>query len=120
MIIINLPNSFTKNADHIIKISREAVRLIPKVSSHPYYQNATRWSRIVFNFMGKPANNIEVVVFNAGLSEPAGIFSVSDKATESFELGSIVIHDHDGGTLMVNKEEFPNDSSLIFEVNFSE
>ena len=69
--------------------------------------------------MGDPENEIEVVKFDGSIEEPVGIFSVSIRSSNVFRLGSIVIHDFDGGCLTISSSDFPqDDTSLIFNINF--
>ena len=117
-IVIVKPASFTKGANHTIKISRAAVQAIPKVATDPYFNNVSKWKSIEFHFYGNPENEIEVVKFNGKVSEPSGIFSVSTRSSNSFELSAITIHDFDGGALVIDKPDFPADSSLIFDISF--
>ena len=117
-IVIDRPVVFTKATNNAIKISREAIRLIPKVAVDPYYRDVSVWKEICFNLMGNPENEIEVVKFDGTVAQPIGIFSVSYRSSNSFYLGSIVIHDFDGGTLTVDIYDFPEDTSLNFDINF--
>lgn len=117
-IVIVKPASFTKGANHTIKISRAAVQAISKVATDPYFNNVSKWKSIEFHFYGNPENEIEVVKFNGKLSEPSGIFSVSTKSSNNFELSAITIHDFDGGMLVIYKPDFPADASLIFDISF--
>lgn len=116
-IIVSKPSTFTKNADHIIKISRAAISLIPIVSSDLYFSDVSNWNQICFNFMGDPENEIEVVKFDGSSEEPAGIFSVSVRSSNSFNLGSIVIHDFDGGSLTISRSQFPQNDPTIFSLD---
>lgn len=117
-IVIVKPASFTKGANHTIKISRAAVQAISKVATDPYFNNVSKWKSIEFHFYGNPENEIEVVKFNGKVSEPSGIFSVSTRSSNSFELSAITIHDFDGGALVIDKPDFPADASLIFDISF--
>lgn len=117
-IVVNSPATFVKGADNIIKISREGVLGIPKVSADIYYSDISNWKEICFNFIANPENEIEVVKFKASQPEPEAVFSVSIRASNSWVLGSIVIHDFDGGRLPIFANEFPEDASLDFNLQF--
>lgn len=115
-IIIQKPTYFRKNEANTIRISKTALKAIPKVSAHPHFRKVKNWMDITFNYKSVPENQLEVVLFDATQVEPEGVLEVSPKALNNFQIDSIVFHDFDLGWLTVFRDELDiSEFDFIFD-----
>ena len=120
-IILEKPEFFIKDQDNLLKISRLAIKAIPKVSSHPYFRKVKNWKHIIFNYASLPENQMEVVLFDGTLAEPTGNLRVSPKARNQFNIDSVVLHDFDNGWLTLQREDLDsNEFDFIFDSRYQQ
>jgi hypothetical protein len=98
MSIVTIP-SVEKGQENVITLSKSELAIQAKVVSDSYFSNQSNWKQVVLTYESDEGNQLKRVVFDAVESIPEGIFDLSDKSKDAFEVKSLTIFDYDGGYL---------------------
>lgn len=115
MAIITKPNNVLKGVPNIFSLSKSELAALPIVQNDSYFSDMENWSRVNLKYRSSVGKQYELVEFNATLANPTGIFSVSARAKNYFQLVSIEIFDFDGGVLVIPRS---NITASQFDVKF--
>lgn len=115
MAIITKPNTVLKGTPNIFSLSKAELLALPIVQNDEYFSDMGNWNRVNLKFRSSIGKQYELVEFNATLENPTGIFSVSARAKNFFQIVSIEIFDFDGGVFVVPRSSL---NTSHFDVKF--
>jgi hypothetical protein len=76
-----------------------------KVQSDSYFSNQLNWYRVNAVYKSSEGSQYEIVEFDASVESPVGVFTVSQKARNSFQIQKLQILDFDGGFLEILRSD---------------
>ena len=106
-VLKGVPATFTLNKVELLAV--------PMVSADSYFSDSDNWNKVILKYKSSEGKQYEVVEFNATLSSPTGIFSVSEKARDEFEIQTLEIIDFDGGIFIVPRGAL---TAAEFDIDF--
>lgn len=115
MAIITKPSNVLKGTPNIFSLSKSELLALPIVQNDAYFSDMENWSRVNLKYRSSVGKQYELVEFNATLANPTGIFSVSARAKNFFQIVSIEIFDFDGGVFVIPRS---NLNTSLFDVKF--
>jgi hypothetical protein len=116
MAIITKPGSITKGTPATFTLNKSELLAVASVQADAYFSNSSNWNRVSVIYNSNPGSQYEIVEFNATGASPTGVFSVSDKARDIFEVQSVIIIDFDGGIFTVPRSEL-NTADFDIDLN---
>jgi len=103
MTIISKPSIVTKNEAAQFTLNKTELSNHPSVVVNSYFHETANWKEVIMKFTSTTGNQIEILVFDCSIALPVANFLVSEHARNGFEIQSITICDHDGGTLHIGQ-----------------
>ena len=104
MSIITKPTIQKGQANSITLSKSDLVSQLETVSSSDF-SDPSNWKQVVLTYESTAGNQMKRVVFDATDENPEGIFELSDKARDEFEVKTLTIFDFDGGYLKLERNE---------------
>lgn len=80
-----------------------------------YYADTANWKKVLLSYKSSVGNQKETVRFDQGSSE--GVFEVSLRARNSFQLQNVFIYDFDNAFLAVPRSAFTSTELSQFDVS---
>ena len=123
MPIITKPQSIVKGEDNIITLDKDNLADHASVIADSYFSDQDNWSRVYIQYRSEEGGQKNLVVFDATQEEPEGSFDPSERARDGdWTVVSLIIHDFDGGRLVINRgdldeEDFDLFISVIIEID---
>jgi len=93
----------SKGSPATFTLSKSNLAAHASVSGDAYFSDQDNWDRVIVVYRSDIGNQKEVLNFDASLSTPTDSFLVSATARDIFQVRSLTIVDHDGGTLVINR-----------------
>jgi len=100
MSIITKP-TVVKGSPATFTLNKAELLLHPLIVADSYFSNSDNWFRVNVIYKSSTGSQYEVVEFDASQSSPTGIFLVSEKARDLFQIQKVQILDFDGGFLEI-------------------
>jgi hypothetical protein len=117
MSIITKPSGgVLKGVPATFTLSKVELLSVPMVAADSYFSDSDNWNKVILKYKSSEGKQYEVVEFNATSSSPTGIFSVSEKARDAFEIQTLEIIDFDGGIFIVPRGSL---TAAEFDINFA-
>lgn len=114
---VNVPESVEKGSSYNIYLNKNDLLSQPKVANDVYFSDTSNWKFITLNYYNLHSDQTETVVINATIPAPVGTFHVSEKARSLFRIKNIVVHDFDGGSLILRDTDFePNQFTVNWDL----
>lgn len=115
MAILTKPSVILKGTPAIFSLSKSELLALAIVQNDDYFSDMQNWSRVNLKYRSSVGKQYELVEFNATSDNPTGIFSVSSRAKNYFQIISIEIFDFDGGVFVIPRS---NLNTSLFDVKF--
>ncbi len=101
---ITVPSTaMNKGEKYYFYVDKAQLALVDKVSNDAYFSSNSVWDKFTLKYKSTNSGQTENIVFNAKIASPEGSFIVSDKSIGTFKLVEFLIHDFDGGVLILEK-----------------
>jgi hypothetical protein len=105
MPIITKPSTIEKNLEASITLDKSALAALTSVAGDTYFSDTVNWRQVFIKYKSSVGNQTEIIKFDATQENPSGIFFVSAKARDIFEVRKIIIMDFDGGSFIVPRSQ---------------
>lgn len=104
---LTLPSGVVeKGISYQVSVSKSELALNSKVAADSYFSNSNVWNRFTATYQStNELDHIEVMNFDATIASPVSNFLVSEFSIGSFRILNFVIHDFDGGTLELTRDD---------------
>jgi hypothetical protein len=118
MAIITKPvGGIFKGTPAEIILNKSELALLPIVSSDDYFSVTSNWKKVILSYISSTGKQKEIVEFDATESIPTGIFDVSLKARNIFEIQVVKIVDFDGDIFIVPRDQLITSDFDVFFIN---
>ena len=105
MAIITKPGSITKGTPATFTLNKSQLLSSAPVQADSYFNDSSNWSRVSVVYKSNPGKQYEIVEFDPSQATPTGLFSISEKARDVFQVQSVQIFDFDGGVLDIYRSQ---------------
>jgi uncharacterized delta-60 repeat protein len=94
-----------KGQANVLTLSKSELATQLETLSSSDFSDPSNWKQVVLTYESAVGNQMKRVVFDATDENPEGIFELSEKARDEFEVKTLTIFDFDGGYLKLERDE---------------
>jgi hypothetical protein len=105
-----------KGQEAEFEIDKDALAALTSVAADAYFSDTDNWRQVFIKYKSSVGNQTETIEFDATQTNPSGIFLVSAKARDLFEVQNIIIKDYDDGLFVVRRSEL---TTSEFDIDMS-
>lgn len=113
MPLLTIP-SLTKGTAATITLDKSTLFALAAVSGDAYFSDQTKVRSCIIEYNSDPGNQRHVLNFDLAQASPSASFLASDRARDDFLLERLVLVDHDGGTLVLERSSLPSGLDINF------
>jgi hypothetical protein len=117
MAFITVPQtSITKGERYYFYVDKSELVLVDKVANDTYFSNSNVWKYFTLKYQSTNSGQTESILFDATIPSPEGSFIISDKSIGTFKVVEFIIHDFDGGKLILSSGLDLNTSEFALDI----
>lgn len=118
MAILTKPGTVLKGTPANFSLDKDELAAHSALSSDAYFSDNSNWKKVLFLFKSSVGNQSEAVSFDATQAFPVGVFSVSTRARNIFQISGIIISDYDGANFVIQRSQLSPAERSAMDVAF--